>query len=241
MEAGCARDLITGRVTPRIPFADMEESNRWPGSIFLMEEYAWPLRDLAQHVLSSEGGELGERYARAAHWSRKANLESNAHLAMLFEWFAAESIWNVKRDDDVIPPIRWSLGFPNGKGAQLLSPTTQQALSGDALHRPWSGRIDDLLHRIRTIRNQTVHNGFRLIDVSRVEMRGLRTLSYLAARYALSCVQQGIYACVYSIAELIEYLPLLLEPDLHATSNHVVERLIDADDALGDHPGSGHS
>lgn len=227
MEAGCARDLNTGEVMPRLPEVDPGQFNPL-GSIFLMEQYTYQPRDIAQHVLSTERGELGARYGRAAHWARKADFESNPHMAMLFEWFAAESIWNVQRDDDVIPAIRWSLGFPNGPRAQLLAPTTRQAIDGDALHRPWSIHIDNRLQRIRSIRNQTVHNGFRLLDVPPAEVSGLRTLAHLAARYALHSVQHGIYAKIDSIADLIEYLPLLLDTNLHATSKHVVERIQEA-------------
>ena len=41
----------------------------------LMDQYMYQPRDIAQYVLSTERGELGERYGRAAHWARKADLE----------------------------------------------------------------------------------------------------------------------------------------------------------------------
>lgn len=227
LEAGCARNLDTGEVSPRLPLVDAPQSH-FLNSVFLMEEHRWPARDLAQHVLSTERGELGERYVRSAHWARKASLESNPHQAMLFEWFATESIWNVQRDDDVIPPIRWSLGFPNGRGAQLLAPSTRQVIDNNALHRPWSGHIDNRLQRIRVIRNQTVHNGFRLLDVPAAEIAGLRALAHLAARFTLRSVERGLYAHLQSIPELIEHLPLLLDDGLHETAQHVIDRLQDA-------------
>lgn len=227
LEAGCARDLDTGKVSARLPASDLPQSH-FLNSLFLMEEDRWPPRDIAQHVLSTERGELGERYVRAAHWARKAELESNPHQAMLFDWFAAESIWNVKRDDDVIPSIRWSLGFPNGHGARLLTPSTRSALDNDRLHRPWSGHIDDRLQRIRVTRNQTVHNGFRLLDLPATEISGLRSLAHLAARSALRTVELGLYAQIQTTSELVEYLPFLLDGILHETAQHVVERLREA-------------
>lgn len=227
LEAGCARDLDTGKVSARLPASDLPQSH-FLNSLFLMEENRWPPRDIAQHVLSTERGELGERYVRAAHWARKAELESNPHQAMLFDWFAAESIWNVKRDDDVIPSIRWSLGFPNGQGARLLTPSTRSALDNDPLHRPWSGHIDYRLQRIRVIRNQTVHNGFRLRDLPATEISGLRSLAHLAARSALRAVELGLYAQIQTTSELVEYLPFLLDGSLHETAQHVVERLQEA-------------
>jgi hypothetical protein len=223
MEAGCARDLETGAVVSRLPENNGGEFHLF-NSVFLTNQYAYQPRDLAQHVLSTERGELGERYVRASHWARKADLEFNPHMAMLFDWFAAESIWNRWRDDDVIPAIRWSLGFPNG-GAQHISSATRRALDSDTLHRSWSGHIEGRLQRIRTIRNQTVHNGFRLLDVSFSEVAGLRKLAHLAVRYAVTCVQQGLFSNIQSIPELVEYLPLLLDTQLHATSKHVIERL----------------
>lgn len=224
LEAGCARDLDTGKVVARLPVSDLPQSH-FLNSLFLMEDDRWPPRDIAQHVLSTERGELGERYVRAAHWARKAELESNPHQAMLFEWFAAESIWNVERDDNVIPAIRWSLGFPNGQGGRLLSASTRQALDNDPLHRSWSGHIEGRLQRIRVIRNQTVHNGFRLLDVPAAEISGLRNLAHLAARFALRTVERGIYAQIPSTSDLIEHLPFLLDGNLHETAQHVVERL----------------
>jgi hypothetical protein len=53
-------------------------------------------------------------------------------------------------------------------------------------------------------------------------------LTLRLVRYALHSVEHGIYAKIDSIADLIEYLPLLLDTSLHATSKHVVERIQEA-------------
>lgn len=54
---------------------------------------------------------------------------------------------------------------------------------------------------------------------------GSGPLAHLAARYALHSVQLAIYAPLFSTAEMIEYLPLLRESDLHTTFKDVVESL----------------
>jgi hypothetical protein len=222
LETGCIRDLINGQISPRLP-----SSTFGPFTAYLIEPNAYPPRDLAQFVLSAES-ELGGRYIRAAHWSRKAEFESNAHLAMLFEWFAAESIWSLKSDDDMLPSIRWSLGFKNGKGAQQLSDATTTALANEPDYRSWSRHIEGLLQRIRTIRNQTVHNGFRLIDIPLAELRLIGKLARLVARGAQSTAAKAIVDDIVTAREMVEYLPLVLEDRLVATSRNVVQLMKDA-------------
>jgi hypothetical protein len=225
MEAGCTRDLSTGAVTARTP---RHEWKPWMSYMITGSPREWPPRDLAQYALGADRSELGARYVRAAHWSRKADLELNPHMAMLFEWFTAESSWSVVRDDDVIPAIRWTLGFANGQGGQLLSAETQLELATDDQYRPWGRRIEQLLQKIRTIRNQTVHNGFRLIDVPPEDLDQLRTLARLAARGALTCMAHGILADLDSASELVDYLPLLMGPNLVKTAKNVIRIISDS-------------
>lgn len=47
----------------------------------------------------------------------------------------------------------------------------------------------------------------------------------LIDQLALHSVERGLYAQLQSIAEPIEYIPLILDADLHDTAKHVIERL----------------
>jgi hypothetical protein len=218
LESGCVRNLDTGRVTPILPRIEPR-----PFNSFHMPPSTFPSRDLAQLVLS-DATDLGDRYVRAAHWSRKAEFESNRHIATLFEWFAAETVWTLARDTDIIPSVLWTWGFANGQGAKLISARTQ-TLVGLASYRQRRQQAQALLEQLRTLRNSIVHNGFRLLDIKPHELSVHASVARMAGRGALQAAQEALVSGFRTASEAAEYLPIAMEPDLIRTSENVVRIL----------------
>lgn len=213
LQSGCIRDLSSGQVFPKLP--KLSPDSLSPFKLFLMDPGGNPPRDLAQFIMAAQPSDLATRYSRSAHWSRKSDIESNPHISMLFAWVAAESIWSLKKDDDdIISDIQWSLGFINGQRIQLLSATTIAATTGSQDYRSWNRHIGGLLQRLRIIRNSIVHNGFRFADLSPEELLRFGKLAKLVAIGAQNAVVCGIKNGISTLAELREYLPLVLEPSL---------------------------
>src|SRR4051812_26643882 len=78
-----------------------------------------------------------------------------------------EAIWVITENDDIVPRIMWCLGFPNGPGAAHLALSFRGRLHAHPRFGTWRDHIRDVLYAMKNFRNDTVHNGFRWIDVSR--------------------------------------------------------------------------
>src|SRR5690348_5473515 len=89
-------------------------------------------------------------------------------------------IWMINPDENIIPPVRWALGFPNGTGAQLLTTDFQKSLRGHSSYESLKRIVRDRLDEVRIFRNSTVHNGFRHQDISRDDLFKLDRITALA-------------------------------------------------------------
>jgi hypothetical protein len=208
--AGCFVDLQSGAITPRVP-----RPGHVPTTTFhIIRERFRPI-DWPQYLLSSQQNELSRRLIRSYHWSRKAHLEGNRQLRVLFRWFAMEAIWMVGRDDDIVPRVMWSLGFPNGAGAAVLSRAFVKRLAEHDTIRAWKAQLDDRLKAVRSFRNDSVHSGFRPQDVARAKLAEFDEVALLACSRVQNCAKAGVLAGLSTAADLLEYLPLLVEADLN--------------------------
>ena len=65
--------------------------------------------------------ELHNRFINSAHWSRNARWEINPQLKLLFKWFSMEALLVVNKKDEIIPYVKWALGFPSGQNAKKIN------------------------------------------------------------------------------------------------------------------------
>jgi hypothetical protein len=136
---------------------------------------------------------------------------------MLFRWFAIESIWKfegkgaVKGNEDVISPVRWALGFPNGPGALLVRIKTTAISKSIESYSAWDGRIETLLENMRIFRNDSVHNGFRFHDISVKDLKSYDQLSYVACQATQTVAERALHFGFIHPREVLEYFPILFE------------------------------
>lgn len=205
---GFFADVDRGRLRARMP-----PLGRAGTTSFRMMREQFPQADWAQFLLGRPGSELAQRLVRSYHWSRKAQLERSRQLRVLFRWFAMEAIWMIEKEDDIVPRLRWSLGFPNGRGLRLLSARFAQRLAAHPTIAAWDGEIGDLLVQVKKFRNDSVHSGFRRQDVPRETLRAFDKITLLACGRVQGLAQAAIRAGLPSARDLFDYLPLLVECD----------------------------
>jgi hypothetical protein len=202
---GAYRVISNDRVTHRVP-----ASTALPTTAAKIAYENFPQCEWSQYLISLNS-DLGKRLLRSYHWSRKAKWEANSQLRILFRWFAMEAIWMINADENIIPRVRWALGFPNGAGAQRLSPDFQKALRGHPSYDSSRRIVQDRLEEVRVFRNSTVHNGFRHQDISRDDLFKLDRITALACGRVQKCAQGGILHGLTMAKELLDDLPKLTE------------------------------
>ena len=192
-KAGYVRDLSTFRIISRT-YANITIYQP-PGMSF--RNLPGPIRPIGieQYILITDG-DLGKRLLRSLHWFRQANEEPNLQLRVLFRWFAVESICKLTTNDDVITRVLWALGFPRGKTLQELDRSILKKLTTIPTYRNWREQVANVLERIRRFRNDTVHSGFRSIDMMRTmdksERKIFAIISWHACHYVQDFARRGL-------------------------------------------------
>jgi hypothetical protein len=214
LPTGIYRHLPSMNVTARLPGRDHTS-----GTSFRIMREPFPQLDFPQFLLTETKTDLKQRLVRSYHWSRKANLEANRQLRVLFRWFAMETIWMLSKDDDIVPRIMWVLGFPVGPAARMLSQTFVSNLQAHPTISAWKNKIEQRLRAVKTFRNDSVHSGFRLQDVARSAIREFDRIGLIACSRVQGVASAGILAGVTTASELLEYLPVLIESNGNYTND----------------------
>lgn len=204
--AGAFRRLRSGETSPRLP------STR-RGMSFKAFHESYPQWDASQFLLARDKNDLTKRLSRSFHWARRAHLEPDGQLRVLFRWFAMETIWTLGKDDDISPRVMWALGYPNGPAAGVLSADFTRRLGAHPTYAAWKPQIEKYVTGIRLLRNNTVHAGFRPQEVDPVELRELEHIASTACARVQSIARDGLHAGLKTAEELFEYLPILVEQD----------------------------
>ncbi|MCF4175159.1 HEPN domain-containing protein [Vibrio sp. McD22-P3] len=163
------------------------------------------------NVVQANDSELAERYIKATHWFRHAKHESNVQLKILFQWFALEALLKENDNDNIIPTVRWFLGFPNGKKQAEVSPSMMQSLRDNSDYVFWSKRIDDLLNQIRILRNKSIHEGNRQKDYADNLLDLYEKIMIYSVSRCLGAVQTAIQSRILTVSEFKDYVPVLFQ------------------------------
>lgn len=220
-DVGIVRALDTGVISPVVPFD--KEGAGLAMTTFDTHFDNIHYMSLAQLILSHDAQgrndiELADRILRSSYWSRNARVELNPQLRILFRWFAIESIWLTQGDDerenleDAISPTLWSLGFPNGRNAEFSKAKTAELLGQIEGYKKWREQLRLKLNEIRDFRNKSVHNGFRLFDIKRMEdLRYYDNLSFRACGHVQYFARCGLEEGMKDSRELTEYIPMIFD------------------------------
>jgi len=196
LDSGIIEPIILNEFRPSISFVV------WQGNI--------QRKDFTNQILSLNN-ELSKRYQRSLHWSRNSKHESSIQLQTLFYWFAVEALVKESENDNIGGVIRWFLGFPNGKNRHDVSTQVLNNLNKHPRYDYWNKEIIDLVEKIRTFRNDSIHSGFRSTDFSKKELKLYNQIMVFSASRCQAAVATALISGINTVSEFKEYIPTIFE------------------------------
>ncbi|WP_368937690.1 hypothetical protein [Morganella morganii] len=188
---GLIRNLHTGEVKPfcdkenitsgifRRSFSDIQ---RYDGINYILSKVKSPVNE----------DTLASRYVRALHWAHNSRDEKNKQIKILFGYFCLEALFKENENDNISGMVRCFIGFPGGKQYKLVDENIISQLKENQDYLNLEKIIPILLDEVRIFRNNTVHSGFRLIDLDNKKLNNLNQLVMLAIARCLSAVEYAI-------------------------------------------------
>lgn len=214
---GFTKDLSTGDLCP------ITEHGYKASTSFFRHHGRLQTLDLNQVIIAKKS-ELAERYLRSLHWRRNSKNESNIQLKILFDYFSAEALFKERDGDNIGGYIRWFMGFPNGTDAKRVSPDLSLNLKSNARYLFWNRKLMETFDTMRTFRNKSVHNGFRSLEFTPLELELYQQVMVYGITRSQGAVRTAITNGVSSICEMKEYLPELFE--MYISINDVHNNII---------------
>jgi len=195
-KSGFVREVFTGNIHPVTPNMHMvlHQTPLSPTPMFFMEKESFPQLSMIDYIFNilPPSHELIERLKRGSHWVRKARNELNIQLRILFRWFAMEAAWKVAEEDDIVPKIMLSLGFPTGQKINLVDANIMAQLTSHTDYKSWRDQIKKRLQKVKDLRNDSVHSGFRSWDISRTDLLRYDHLATLGCSRLLYLLEKAI-------------------------------------------------
>lgn len=202
LEPGYIKDLESGIVKPRLPL----KTNTLGSFYKINHHYIEPI-DAAQALFLWGESELKSAVIRCNHWYRNAKMETNKQLKCLFLWFSIETIAK-EGNENIIPRLLISLGFPVGKIGEFLPTETIQTIKAHPQYNLVYRYLGNQFESIRAFRNNIVHSGFRTWDVPSEDLDKYEKLLTITSANIYQFAIKGLFEDLSTINELWEYMPV---------------------------------
>lgn len=174
--------LIRGVFKSGLFIRNHSDIQRWSAINFMLDKDGNP----------EKKEELLERFIKSVHWSHHASDEENKQLKIIFNYFCLEALFKENENDNITGMVRCFLGFPGGKLYKDVDKDIIDALQKDDGYSALSKDIPKHLDDIRKFRNDSVHAGFRSIDISNEKLNLYNNLLNLAKSRCLNAVKASI-------------------------------------------------
>lgn len=174
--------LIIGVVKSGVFIRNLSDIQRWGAINFMLDKNGNP----------EKKEELLDRYIKSIHWSHHASDEENKQLKLIFNYFCLEALFKEDENDNITGMVRCFLGFPGGKYFKDVDKSIINTLQENDDYSSLVKSIPMYLDDIRKIRNDSVHAGFRSIDISNEKLKLYDNLLNLAKIRCLNAVKQSI-------------------------------------------------
>lgn len=198
---GIIRNLISGEIKS-IKYSIMSKSAMFRTNSSDIQRWS-PSNLIIYHANNNQ--ELSTRYIKSLHWSHRANDEDNIQIKILFNYFSLESLFKENENDNITSMVRCFLGFPGGKYYSLIDKNILETLKKDENYLSLQNKIAANLDEIRQLRNDSVHAGFRSIDINNTDLCFYNKLLNLATGRCLAAVEYAIcYEHIEKIADFKE-------------------------------------
>jgi hypothetical protein len=175
------------------------------------EEYS-PISEAQLIISLKDDIELAKLYIRSSYWSRQAKSELNYHFRLLYYWFAIESLTKVETEEDITPKIMLPIGFISKKYSNVSRSLSTQ-LQGHSDYTLLKKLVSQTIEKIRKIRNNTVHNGFRIYETDEIEFNKLNKFLKFVIPRIRYYIGQAVYENKRNLKEAWDMIPLLIRDD----------------------------
>lgn len=220
-KVGIIRNLSTGSIKPFIIrgifksgvfIRNISDLQRWGITNFILEKTKNP----------NNREDLPERYIKSIHWSHNANDEENKQLKLIFNYFCLEALFKENENDNISGIVRCFLGFPGGKYFNDVDKNIINTLKNNDDYSSLIKEIPIHLDEIRKFRNNSVHAGFRFIDINSEKLKLYEKILTLAKSRCLNAVLHAI------IHDRIEVLS-----EFKGKVGDIFNKVADIEDILG--------
>jgi hypothetical protein len=206
MNIGYVINLSSSQISPLKP-----KNNILSGFSGIIVREKYPQIDIGQYLLNNRGTDISKSLIRAGYWDRMSKNEVNKQLKFLFKWFAIESLCRINQDEDIMAKLLISLGFISKKYGLIINKLTIQKLLKHPRYKTWRKWIQKYLEKMRKYRNNSVHNAFRLHELTKKDIAIYNTISTWIYGRLRNYISEAINNRIDNLNEFWEYMPVLLE------------------------------
>lgn len=218
LEVGYIRNLDNGEIRPLKP----KKSGHFPAFQIIPEEYPPARIDqwLSYNMVNSD---LAKSLTRSLHWRRMGTFEDKESLKFLFKWISMESLTKLNVDDDIVPKIMISFGFPTSRYSNEIDRTKLRELASHKDYKNWQKYLIELFKEMRDHRNDLVHSGFREIEINSNKLERYDQILKMATPRLQNFVELGFQHGITNLSEVWDCAGLIFSMmdnvvnDVHGT------------------------
>lgn len=164
--------------------------------------------------------ELSERFLKSLYWTRHSRHENNKQLKVLFSWFALEALLKENEDDYIGSTVCFCLGFPGKRKAQNINQKLMNEIEAHPKYLFWLNKLTTELNNIRNFRNDSVHDGFRIVDCAKATLALYEQIMMYGTSRCQRAIQHALLNQITTVVEFKEYLPLIFESVMNVNDIH---------------------
>ncbi|MBP6863412.1 MAG: hypothetical protein KBC57_13780 [Neisseriaceae bacterium] len=212
---GYVKDLETYEIEPLRKF-DFQPSVTLLRNINQYQQY-----DHVNFILSLNN-DLSMRYTRALHWFRNSNYETNKQVKTLFLWFSLEALFKQTEKDNISGKVRIFVGFPRLSNSKFKESLLVKELKQHPSYEFWFKKFPVQLDMIREFRNESVHAGFRAVELTKENLNFYCNILEMTVPRCLNAVNVALLNDIDNIDRFVDNMADLFEKavnknDIHGT------------------------
>ena len=217
-EIGFIKNLESGETIP------IKKWEFTPSLLFVVNQGNIQQFDPINFIFSQKT-ELSERFLKSLYWARHSRHENNRQLKVLFSWFSLEALLKENIDDYIGATVCFCLGFPGKRRAQNIDQEFMRRIESHPKYFFWLNKLTIEVNNIRDFRNDSVHDGFRIVDCSKDTLALYEQIMMYGTSRCQQAVQHALLNGIHTVVEFKDYLPFIFEEfvrvhDVHGNIIH---------------------
>lgn len=216
-EIGFIKKLESGEIIP------IKKWGFTPSLSFVVNHGDIQQSDQINFILSQKT-ELSERFLKSLYWARNSRHENNRQLKVLFSWFSLEALLKENEEDYIGATVCFCLGFPGKRKSQNINQEFMKKIETHPKYFFWLNKLTTEINKIREFRNDSVHDGFRIVDCPKDTLALYEQIMIYGTSRSQQAVQHALLNGISTVVEFKDYLPCIFEQI--ASMNDIHENII---------------